>query len=414
MQTLRLFIAPDWPQAQRECRWALCAADGAILQHGYSEPRHWPGVVAPDQAAAQRSPLACDIVLLGAQVCAIELQLPRGAAGLRPEVVAAASEESLLDEPADCQFVRSPRAQAGEDGKVCLAYMARARLAALSATLGELGLSPRSAWPLGFLLPEVDGQTLAWAEDGLLTLPQPGGAFVALDTAEEWPLWQDRLASTGNPQALPIVDREKDPQARPVLDRAIAAGILDKATRASEAGQLLPPPPGGLLNGPLAPPKPASRLLERLRRPLQLLAGLALLAFGLLLADWTRLAWQARAYRADIEAQYRQAFPQGALVDPALQMQRQLDQARRQAGQLASQDLLTLLAPLAEIAGDLETGRLDYDGRRLTVAAKLPAEALPPLVERARQAGLRLDIARRESAGNRLDLTFSLSPETSR
>lgn len=419
MSTLRLFITPGWPQEQRACRWALVSATGEILQHGQSEPRHWPGVVAPEDRPEQAAPperQACDLILCGSQVNALAVKLPRGAAGQRPEVIAAACEDLLLDDPADCQFSPPPDgfSVSGPDGDVCLAFISHARLSALAATLGELGLQPRSAWPLGFLLPERDGRRLAWAEDGNLTLPHPDGSFLNLDLAGELALWQAQLASDGFALPLAVVNRESTAAGRQFLEAAIAAGYLSETAAAPPSDALRPPPPGGLLNGRLAPPRASRNWLERFRRPLRLAAGLALLAGTLVFLDWGRLAWQAQAYRQAIEAEYRQAFPEGALVDPLLQMQRQLDRLRQNSGQLASTDLLTLLAPLSEIGGELASERLDYDGSRLNVVARLEAGELAALTERARQLGLRLTISRREGQGNSLSASFSLSPDPAR
>lgn len=419
MSLLRLFITPGWPQEHRECTWALCSANGDILQHGRSEPRHWPGVSVPEagqEARANGERLACDLILCGSQVNALAVKLPRGNAGQRPEIIAAACEELLLDDPTDGQFSPPPEGfgNTTAEGKTCLAVIARARLSALCTTLGELGLQPRSAWPLGFLLPVQDGQRLAWAEDGLLTLPHPEGSFLTLDLADELAFWQDQLAADGFALPLPVVNRENDASCRQHLAQAIAAGYLGEPPATSPPTGLLLPPPGGLLNGPLAPPRPSSKLLDQMRWPLRLLGGLALLAITLLLVDWGRLSWQSQHYRQEIEAQYRQAFPQGALVDPVLQMQRQVDRLRQDAGQLASTDLLTLLAPLSEIGGELATQRLDYDGKRLNVVATLDAADFASIGERARQLGLRLDIEQREPQGSRLKARFSLTPDNAR
>lgn len=419
MPILRLFIAPGWPQEHRECTWALCSPGGDILQHGRSEPRHWPGVVLPEtdqEKGSSAEPQACDLILYGSQINALSVQLPRGAAGQRPEVIAAACEELLLADPADCQFSPPPDGfdATGEDGRLCLAFIERARLSALCATLTGLGLQPRSAWPLGFLLPEADGRRMAWAENGTLTLPHPDGSFLDLDLAGELAFWQEQLAADGFALPQPVVKRENDASCRQQLEQAIAAGYLSEAPGTLSLGALRLPPPGGLLNGALAPPRASRRLLDQWRWPLRLLAGLALFACTLLLLDWGRLNWQARNYRQDIEAQYRQAFPQGALVDPVLQMQRQVDRLRQDAGQLASTDLLTLLAPLGEIDGELETRRLDYDGKRLDVVATLAPADLAAIGERARQLGLWLEIGQRETQGNRLTANFSLSPDSAR
>lgn len=418
MNTLRLLISPDWPQQHRDCAWTLCAEHGEILQQGRSEPRHWPGV-QPAQTPAQGQaapPLACELILAGHQVNAFTVQLPKGAAGQRPEVIAAACEELLLDDPADCQFTLPPLAPGNTPAseRPAMAVISRQRLAALTASLGELGLEPRGAWPLGFLLPvdSATGQRLAWAEDGQLTLGHPDGSFLTLALDQDLAAWPAQLGRLGYSLPLTVIDRENDPAGCAQLAQAYAAGWLQRSAVASPA--LPAAPPGGLLNGALAPPRPGRDLFGQLRRPLGLTAALFGLAGALLLLDGGRLAWQARGYRQSIESQYRQAFPQGVLVDPPRQMQRQLDLLRQNAGQLGGQDLLTLLAPLAGIGGPLSGQRLDYDGRRLQVVATLADAELTSLQARARQLGLNLQIDQRVRQGSQLTATFTLSAELSR
>lgn len=414
MNTLRLLIAPGWPHTHRECRWALHSANGELLQHGHSEPRHWPGVVAPDgdpPADGRRASLSCDLILLGNQASAFAVRLPRGAAGRRPEVIGAALEECLLDDPESYQFARRPdMTTTDEDGLQGVAAVSRSHLAGLCTTLQGLGLSPRSAWPLGFLLPAGSGSPCAWAEAGWLTLPHPDGSFLHLALDEELANWPTQLHALGFALPGQVVDQESDEQAGLALQGAIAAGWLEAT---SSPGELPAAPPGGLLYGPLAPARRDGNWRQRCRLPVRLVGGLALLAATLLLADWGRLAWQAKTYRASIEQQYRATFPDGALVAPLLQMQRQLDQRRRANGQLAASDFLALLAPLGE-SENLALQRLDYDGQRLQVLASLPPDEIARLQDRARQFGQRLEIRQQEAAGSLINLTFSLTPDLAR
>ena len=50
MNTLRLLIDPDWPQAHTDCAWFLHDQHGKLIQQGRSEPRHWPGSAASGTA----------------------------------------------------------------------------------------------------------------------------------------------------------------------------------------------------------------------------------------------------------------------------------------------------------------------------------------------------------------------------
>ena len=70
-------------------------------------------------------------------------------------------------------------------------------------------------------------------------------------------------------------------------------------------------------------------------RPAAILAVGILAVHGVLtVADWSRLAYEARGLRGDMEAAFRKAFPEAkAVVDPALQMRRNVADLRRAAGE---------------------------------------------------------------------------------
>jgi hypothetical protein len=66
---------------------------------------------------------------------------------------------------------------------------------------------------------------------------------------------------------------------------------------------------------------------------------------GLLtIADWSRLAYEARGLRGDMDAAFRKAFPEAkAVVDPALQMRRNIADLRRAAGEADAADFVPML-----------------------------------------------------------------------
>ena len=119
-------------------------------------------------------------------------------------------------------------------------------------------------------------------------------------------------------------------------------------------------------------------------------------------------AWQASGYRQAIESSFRQAFPQAAMVDPVLQMQRQLDQKRQENGALASRDFLALLGQLDEL--ELRVSALNYEPGRLQAQINLPTQRLDNLLGRLRQSGLAVQVAASQAQGERSQVTLTLSP----
>jgi general secretion pathway protein L len=134
-------------------------------------------------------------------------------------------------------------------------------------------------------------------------------------------------------------------------------------------------------------------------RPAAWLAGAALVIHGAaLIADWTQLASEQRAVRAQMQARFRSVFPDAVSVaDPALQMRRQLALARHRAGLPDGGDFAPMTEKVAAGLKDLPAGGLrtvSYESGRMTLElAPIEAAALRRLAARLSQAGLIVDVA---------------------
>jgi general secretion pathway protein L len=100
----------------------------------------------------------------------------------------------------------------------------------------------------------------------------------------------------------------------------------------------------------------------------RLAAGIALAALGVhvlgTLADWARLSHENRQLRAEMRQVFQETFPETrAIVDPSLQMQRQLADLRRARGFLETGDFLHALGAVAGQVGGVEG--LNYENGRL-------------------------------------------------
>lgn len=84
-------------------------------------------------------------------------------------------------------------------------------------------------------------------------------------------------------------------------------------------------------------------------------------------ADWARLTWENRQLRGEMNQVFKDTFPQTqAIVDPVLQMQRQLADLRRARGFIEPGDFLHALNATAGQVGGVAS--LGYEGGRLTLA----------------------------------------------
>lgn len=394
--TLILIIPSDWPHARRECQWLLHDGKGQIVQRGCSEPAHWPVLNKHGSDEEYR----CELLLAGHQVACHRSQLPKGR--VSPEIVAAALEDRVLDEIDQLHFAIGP---AESDGQHALAVVSRRRLASIVTLLRQLGLTLNAAWPLGFALPE--GQ--AWLAADELTLALPNGAFTSLPLDRHL---ADRLADLpAHETPLPVVIPESTllPDTASQLAHAEASGGLRRAA------PCMPKTPSGhgFLYGPLAPPPRRLALLRPFMPALRLAAGFAVAATLLATAQWAWHTWQAASYREAISADFRRAMPQAAMVDPILQMQRQIDELRRRSGQLADNDFLRLAIPLTAVSDEvLDVREMRYENGQLQLTLITKAETLADIRAAAAKAGLALTVSDEKPEGEHLASTLLLKADS--
>ncbi len=149
--------------------------------------------------------------------------------------------------------------------------------------------------------------------------------------------------------------------------RVLGCPVLPQALRADPQ-----PPVLNLLQGPYASRRGGGWLADpgKLAGGWRLAAGLAAAALGIhllgTLADWARLSWENRQLRAEMRQVFQATFPQTqAIVDPSLQMQRQLADLGRARGYAESGDFLHVLDALGGQVGGI--GGLSYENNRLTL-----------------------------------------------
>jgi general secretion pathway protein L len=146
-------------------------------------------------------------------------------------------------------------------------------------------------------------------------------------------------------------------------------------------------------------------------RPALWMLGLALAGHALVTgAAWASLATEKRELQARMESRFREVFPEAvAVVDPVLQMRRQLATARQAAGAADSSDFLPLVELVALAIRELPAGSLrtlSYERGRMTLEfAGVGAQDAQHLLEGLRQSGLGADLAPSATDSSRLILT---------
>jgi general secretion pathway protein L len=171
-------------------------------------------------------------------------------------------------------------------------------------------------------------------------------------------------------------------------------------------------PPLNLLQGEYAPAARMAGLLRPWVLSAGLLAAWLLLQAGLEWQETRRMQAELRGLNAQIEALYRETFPDARkIVHPRAQMEQQLARLRTSQPQ-GEQGLLRLLAHFAQAYGQqpgVLLKRLDYRQNRLELELELPRlQTLESLKQSLLALGLEVEIQSADSRDNRVDSRLRL------
>jgi general secretion pathway protein L len=357
---LRLLVpAVDHPGADTPFAWSLADARGQSLREG-----------AGPLAQAPRGDTV-EAVLPASRVLFARLKLPKVGAGTLRELLPFAVEDRLLADPAQIHAVTGATNAAGE---TLVAVVDRAWLGEALAAMSRAGLAPARAVCESALLPHERGAWHAVLGEGRSFLVEDDGHAVAFDrpAGAEPPLAvriaaDEALARGSRPRFLRVLAEPGTPlpdaalwseragmevsvaQGRPPLAAPVAAGAID------------------LLAGEFARRGAGMGSLRLPRLAWALAAALVALQFGATIADGWRLERERHALEAEREAIFRAAFPEAkTVVDPALQMRRNLADLQRSRGRASASDFLSLATSAAK-ADPAPAKRLVYAGGRLEI-----------------------------------------------
>jgi general secretion pathway protein L len=409
-------------------------ADGVLQVH---LPDRWPDRATRDEPLVRwglrahgrlrlgatrlaELPRAAEIILVlpVSRVGFVRTPLPAGPAERLTRLAPFAVEDAVATAPEELHAVvlDAPR-----DGARLVAVLDRAWLASAVAALESAGVPPDRATVESALIDDQRGAwTVVWSADG---------GFVGFGGIEAVTI--DAAADGELPLAL-----------RLAADEARARGGLPGTIRVLVAGGAEPPDVarwGALLGVPVAVAgewrpealdaaacpdllhdRRAARWIDgdwlaRLR-PAAILLGVIVVAHVLLtVGDWARLAFEARALRGQMEAQFRSAFPEArAVVDPPLQMRRNLAELRRAAGEADAADLVPMLVKLSPALAAFNGSPQSLRFERGEVELQLPVpagETRERLASRLRVPGLRVRVEGVATSGGASLATVRVAPE---
>lgn len=366
-------------------RWA--SFDGTVWQSG-------SGLDTLDPAV--RSGVRAEVRVPAQETLLLRLDLPTANRARIAQALPYALEEQLVGEPADFEFAYRVLAP----GKLAVAATARATLAGWQQPLLEAGVRPQALVPLNLTLPWAAGQwTLADDEGVLLVRTGPVDGFALLHGNADATDWiQSALREAAEPpERLQIIPGAEMRVRAEALGIPVIGGTWQpcRPTEGAVALNLL----AGLESTTEYPLwialRPAARVLG------------AWLVVGLLLhmVLWVRWHRIAQAQQSQMLALFERSFPrESEIVDPPLQMQRDLAALRQRSGEVGANDLLPLLTRLSGAFGGTQAPllrNLDYRSGRLRISIEVSGfAALDTLKRQLRAQGLQVKVLNADSTAN--------------
>ena len=371
MSLLRIYAPLG--NAPLRCEWALIHESQVVQGEG-------------PLAELKRGAGRVQLVIPAAQVLITRAELPPSARRNGGSVLAFALEDATAAEPEANQV-----SWLGADA---FAVLDKAALKRWRDALQAAGLRAAEVHSEILLLPRANGEwSLAWdGAEGFVRTGEFEGTATDSGDAASPPLALRLLLERSRPDSIAVYGTAPDLEAwqRELGIPLHAAGAWDWRTAPEQAGVSLAQE---RRRWRIAPGALASL------RPAAWIAGAALALHGAaLITDWMRLAAEQRSVRARMETRFRSAFPDAvAVADPALQMRRQLAEARHRAGVPDAGDFAPMIEKVALGLKELPAGGLrtvSYESGRMTLElAAIDAPALRRTVARLTQTGLIADVA---------------------
>src|SRR6267142_1102937 len=363
---LELWLPRNWPAEDSELRWRRVAAGGAVEQ---GVQRGLEGL-APAEEIIVWTPAAETLFL--------RARLPTRSTAKIVQALPFALEEQLIDPPERLHFAFAQEA----DGALAVAVTRRERMESWLAALAAAGLAPTHLAPVTLSVPLADrAWTLAFV-DGEIVLRSGARAGLGGPAERRPPAWlhaalAEARTEASAPERILLVDAPAD------LDSAAWCEALGLPLESMPGDATVPAAQLDLLQQHYAP---RARLAALKRAYIPAAALLAAWLFATLALDaieWARLSRAASAAEDEMRALLLKSFPETrAILDPAEQMRRGLEDLGTGSGIAAPGDMLFLLAraaPAIERESRVRAQGIEYSGRSLIIrvaASEADAESL--------------------------------------
>jgi general secretion pathway protein L len=395
---LTLCLPRGWPESQAAVRWWWRDNEGA-LQSGQ--------VSGLEELPAQSRVGKLHVWTPGTDTLLTTAVLPTSARSKILQALPFALEEQLLGEPESMHYAYRPLG----DNRLAVAVTARERVKTWLEGLAQAGLQPSSLCPVTLAVPLEPSAEEPALEIWLRSGPFSGFACVAADGRPPAILstaLQEVRVKLQAPKQLNIFNPPSDYDAEG-WSAALALPVIiqpqDIWDHIPRLGSASPPqdyprgpfPPLNLLQSEFASAGQLRQLGGALR-PAGILFGVWLAGSLLFnVGEWWQLSRADKTQHAEMTALFRKSFPDAkVVVDPALQMQRNLAGLQARSGVPTAGDLLPLLARVAPVLQTNPQSQLQavhYADSAITLDLTLPSfQILDNLKNALNVAGLRVEV----------------------
>jgi general secretion pathway protein L len=401
---LRIYFSDTWHDSNSPCPWALCDDAGAVVQSGHTPLAALPK--ADDYIA----------IIASSRLTCVTVKMPAQSRRRWEAALPFVAEEYTLTDPEENHVV--PGA-AQKDGQRSLFIVDKQWLHSIVAACVAANIPLRRAVP-EMLLPNLPPETWVAVWDGDKGFMRTGNTSgMALDHGDEMhpPLalvLSLNAATSAAPKKIQFrysMLRDGSQQSLPQWNHLPAELISGEPWDWRSA-----PIPNDALNllwGSLAPKARLHEWLPKLRPvALILLAALGIETLGANI-EWAMLSHEKTAVTRDMERTFRQAFGEtSTVVNPPLQMQRNIAVLRHSAGLPDEADFLPLLDQASGTLSSLPAGSvttLHYESGRLDVDVKLRTTAeVRALQQRLQGKGLSIRLGDIRDTGNGVETRLAI------
>ena len=340
------------------------------------------------------------IVLPARRVVYIETPLPPVSAQKRDALLRYAIEDKLTIDPATVHAVDLGTAAAPKSNTHVVAAIDRAWFAGVLRWLREAGIEPAQAVSAASLIPVAPNEWAVVLEGAHGLARRPDGFSYSFDISKTGGTPGDAPERVPGlplepPFALTLALKEaRDGHASPSQLTVFVDQPADQSAdapwvvawqrvlgcpvrvAARPAPRMVTADAGNLLSGEFAAHSAGLGWVTLLRPAIALAALIAILQMAFTVIDAWRLDQRRRTLESEMTQLFKAAFPKAqAIVDPPLQMQRNLEAIKREAGFGTVNDARVLLAELTAIVKSvpgLTPASITIREGAVSVEAKVP------------------------------------------